>query len=51
MQRNSINFLISPRIFIEIRNDPHDIFRDRGRGGGTDSWKKSEGENIVSDSL
>jgi hypothetical protein len=44
----SINSRISPRIFEKIQNGPNGVL---GGLGDTDSWKKTEIENLVSDSL
>jgi hypothetical protein len=44
----NINTLIFPRIFEKIQNGPNGIL---GGLGDTDSWKKTEIENLVSDSL
>ncbi len=44
----NINSRISPRIFEKIQNGPNGIL---GGLGDTDSWKKTEIENLVSDSL
>jgi hypothetical protein len=42
---------ISPRIFEKIRNGPNGILWGWGGGGGPDSWKKPEAENLVTLSL
>jgi hypothetical protein len=39
---------ISPRIFVNIRNGPNGVLRNPGE---TDSWRKPELENLVTDSL
>ncbi len=44
----NINSQISPRIFEKIQNDPNGILMGLG---DTDSWKKPELENLLSDSL
>jgi hypothetical protein len=44
----NINLRIYPRIFEKIQNVPNGIL---GGLGDTDSWKKTEIENLVSDSL
>jgi hypothetical protein len=44
----NINSRISPRIFEKIKKDSNGIL---GGLGDTDSWKKLEVENLVSDSL
>ncbi len=43
-----VELRISPRIFEKIRNGPNGILRGLGE---TDSWKKSEVENLVALSL
>ncbi len=43
-----IHSRLSRRIFEKSRNDPNGILRGPGY---TDSWKKTEVENLVSDSL
>ncbi len=45
---DNIRSRISPRIFEKIRNGPNGILRG---SGDTDLWKKSDVENLVSDSL
>ncbi len=42
-----LDLQISPRIFEKIRNSPNGILRDLGE---TDSWKKQEVENLVTQS-
>ncbi len=42
------SFVITPRIFEKIWNNPNGIFRGPR---DTDLWKKPEVENLVSDSL
>ncbi len=44
----NIHSQLSPRIFEKIQNGPNRIL---GGLGDTDSWKKTEVENLVSDSL
>ncbi len=44
----NLYFLISPQIFVKIQMDP--MIHTQGTGE-TDSWKKPEVENLVSDSL
>jgi hypothetical protein len=44
----NLELLISPRIFEKIQNGPNCILRGLGE---TDSWKKTEVENLVTLSL